>query len=211
MKGLLALSLVAFSVSVFAVQQEQKTTTTPPSGEQIRQMRIQQEADQIINPAPMQTMHSDKKQSVEGGSYPPMTDQAYVQAAKPKKVTKTPAAKKTAKPKAKTVKKLTPAETYYDALLICKPGLYRFKNPLGQGDISNAITGRKTGYCQVKIHFTGETMSQQCLFSPKVLKALSTKKAKAEFAKTYATNSNLPAEPSLYDKSLSQVCLLVSK
>lgn len=193
----------------------------PTTGETIRQKRLAQEADEIINPAPMETMHRDAEMSVTSGAYPAMQNKAYVQASDSEAdtdsneaATASAAVKAKKMPKPVVVKKAKPeALVYYDALQDCTPGVYDFNNPLNssrkaESKITNHIVGRQSAYCHVDITYSGQSGTLQCLFDSQTLKALSSKKAKAAYIKAYVKGDYDPSNLSLYDQSLANVCLM---
>lgn len=206
--------LAVFLLTLIAIQGFATEASTAQTGAQLRQERLQEEANQIIHPAPMTTQHREGIKSVEGSSYPPMKSKSFVMGGADKKP-----AQKAKKPKNKSSSKKSvgknKAMTYYKALLKCKKGTYEFNNPFntalkGHSTISNKIIGQKMGLCQVNIQFSGQSVKQQCLFSAKNLKALAGQKATAAFKNTYVKGHYDQHHLSPYDEMLSSVCLLSS-
>lgn len=208
--------LAIILMSLFAMQAFAATQSKIPTGEQIRQQRLQEEADQIIHPAPMKTEHSDSIHSVSGGSYPPMESKGFeMKSVSKHSGVKTKHPEKKAASSSKKQPQSQKAMTYYQALLKCKKGTYTYDNPFntavkGHSSITNQIKGQKMGFCQVNIEFSNRSTKLQCLFSHKNLKALSAKKAVLAFKNTYVKGHYDQHHMSLYDEVLSNVCLQAS-
>lgn len=195
------LSLVLMVGSVFAADQN-------PAGQTLQDQRLAAEANSIINPNPMQTVSAQAIDQATDTAK--TTSQNTVQNTAPKAV---------AQPKTQIQNqtKNTPPKgvmAYYQSLIDCKQGVFKFDNPAyagvsnnhSQSSITTSIEGLQSGYCQVHVYVSGANRVVECLFSASDRQALGDKKAEAAFQDAYVNGNIDTNQPTPYDKMIQKNC-----